>query len=238
MRVTRKDLTSFVGNELTSEELGDLAGILKCRKESGDPGLPKEIVKQLYWQYQTPLGFAARTPTLDTMCDKIAKRLKLRKLAGAGWSRLYSLSICVFEKVLKSLPEEEKRGLLKELWNRLDDDQHKQLMNQFHIGDFNALFHASEITAAHVFGVFLARQMTLYTAASLLAAFASSQAALVTSRILSRGVAVALGPIGWGLLGLSANDFMGTRLKTVVPALLILNAARLRTYPPEQMSFL
>jgi len=83
----------------------------------------------------------------------------------------------------------------------------------------------------------MAREMTLFAAASLLTAFASSQAALVTSRILSRGVAVALGPIGWGLLALSVNDFMGANLKTIVPAMLILNAARLRAYPADLAQF-
>ena len=238
MSITRDDIRDFVRDDLIDEEVRELGVILKCRQDVQGEDMRDEIVMQLYRRYQTPAGYMTRNPSLEQMCDKIAKLLKLRKLDGEGWCTLCSLSIGIFEKILTSLPEDEKRELLEQLWGSLEEEQKKQLAAEFNVGDFSALCHASEFMVAHMLGVHMARELSLIAAASLARTLAASEAALLASRVLSRGVAVALGPIGWGLLALSVNDFMGANLKKVVPALMILNVARLRAYPQEAEGYL
>jgi len=228
--IDKTTLCNFLRRKALPSELDGLAEILKCNLAKDKGKHATEIVKRLYLSYQTPVGYLIRKPTLDAICDRIAKKLKLEILEGRGWQKLHSLSINIFEKVLKSMSKKEKEKLLKQMWHLLDIKDRKQIKDEFHIADMNSFIHSSELLAAHVVGIHLARETALYTAATILRLSIGSELALAASTVLTRTATVLLGPVGWALLFVSINDLMGTNYKKVVPALLTLNVINMRVH--------
>ncbi len=215
------------------EELIELAKTLKCKESSPNgetrPGEePREdyvwrIVKALYARYQTPLGYIFKNPTLDQMCDKIAKKMKLRDLQGAGWQKLHCLVTTIFEKILQAMPREEREQLLTKLWNSMSTSTKDKLNRELKIADLSAFIHSNEILIAHTVGLHMAREMAIFTASALLRVSLGTGLALTASTILSRGATLVLGPVGWALMAVSVNDLLSTNFKRLVPALLIVH---------------
>jgi len=226
------ELNRFLKKHASVEELNELAGILKYpeNKRKGKESFAQEIVKKLYKCYQTPAGYVLRTPTIDQMCDRVAKKLKLRKLQGDGWQKLHSLSTNIFEKLFKSMTKEEKEKLLKEMWAQLSDEDKEQLKKEFNIADVSAFVHSGELMVSHVAGVYLARETALYAAAAVLRLSIGAEITLAASKILTRAATVFLGPAGWALMAVSVNDLMGTNFKKIVPALLTINIINIRVH--------
>ncbi|MBF0105684.1 MAG: hypothetical protein HQM16_10200 [Deltaproteobacteria bacterium] len=226
-----QSLRNFLYSNAERGELVELTQILKCRVEDDKKLLVWNVVQALYARFQTPLGYITRDPTLDQMCDKAAKRLKTGKLEGEGWKKLHHFSVKVFEKILKSMPQEEKEKLLTEMWNKLDDEQKKEMKDKFNVANMNSFIHSSEVMVAHTLGLHLAREVAIYTAATIIRLNLGVGITLAASTALSRGIAVFLGPVGWALLALSVNDFMGANYKRVIPALLTMNIINMRAHP-------
>jgi len=231
------ELNEFLKEHASVEELNDIARILNYSKNrrKWKEALVQEIVKRLYKCYQTPAGYVLRTPTIDQMCDRIAKKLKLRKLQGDGWQKLHSLCINIFEKIFKSMTKEEKEKLLKEMWEKLGTEDKKQLKKEFDIADISAFIHGSELMVSHVVGVYLARETALFAAAAVLRL--SLGVALTASTVLTRTANVFLGPLGWALVAVSVNDLMGTNFKRIVPALLTINIVNMRVHDNQGKEF-
>ena len=228
--INKGTLHHFLATKARVTELGELAKILKCPASKDRQSLAKTVVVKLYQSYQTPIGYIVKQPTLDAMCDRIAKKLKLAKLEGAGWCKLRNLSISVFEKILKSMSKEEKKKLLTRMWNSLDGKERKKIKDEFHVADVNSFVHSSEMLVAHVVGVHLARETAIYTAAAIVRIYVGTELALAASTVLTRTATVFLGPVGWALLAVSVNDLMGTNYKKVVPTLLTINIISMRVH--------
>jgi len=233
-----RELNEFLKEHATIEELNDIARILKYTKNSRKwkEAPVAESVKRLYKCYQTPAGYVLKKkPTIDQMCDRIAKKLKLRELQGDGWQKLHSFCINIFEKIFTSMPNEEKEKLLKEMWDRLDAKDKKQLKKEFDLADVSAFIHGSELMVVHVVGVYLARETALFAAAAVLRL--SLGVALTASTVLTRTANVFLGPLGWALVAVSVNDLMGTNFKRIVPALLTINTVNMRVHEKQGKDF-
>ena len=226
-------LHQFLTANAVDEELEKLADILKCRRDNRREVFVRNIVSKLYSRFQTPLGNKLRKPTLDVMCDKIAKKLKLKKLEGEGWKKLHYLSINIFEKLLKLMPEDKKKKLLKVMWDKLNKKDREKLNKEFKIADLTAFVHSSEMMIAHVLGVYLAKETALYAAGTVVRILLSAELALVASKVLTRSVTLFIGPLGWVLVGMSVNDLMGTNFKRVVPALLTINFISMRIHETD-----
>jgi len=235
--VNMHELNEFLKEHASAEELNDLARILNYSKNrrKWKEALVQEIVKRLYKCYQTPAGYRLKHPTVDQMCDRIAKKLKLRELQGDGWQKLHSLSVNVFEKIFKSMTEEEKEKLLNEMWEKLGTEDKTQLKKEFNIADVSAFIHGSELMVVHVVGVYLARETALFAAAAVLRL--SLGVALTASTVLTRTANVFLGPLGWALVAVSVNDLMGTNYKKIVPALLTINVINMRVHDRQGKEF-
>ena len=228
--IDKDKLHKFLATKASAAELEELVKILKCPACKNKKLLAIAVVTRLYKHYQTPIGFIIKKPTLDAMCDRIAKKLKLAKLDGMGWLKLHNLSISVFEKILKSMSKKEKEKLLRQMWNHLSAKEKKKIKDEFHVADVSSFIHSSEMLAAHVVGVHLARETALYTAAAIVRTAVGTELALTASTVLTRTATVFLGPVGWALLVVSVNDLMGTNYKKVVPALLTLNIINMRVH--------
>jgi len=215
------------------EELAELGKILKCETNHLRDTSAWNVARGLYTQYQTPLGFMVRSPTLDNICDKVAKKLKLRKLEGQGWERLHSLAVNAFEKLLQNMPEDEKEELLRKMWDSLSPEKKEQLNKEFNVANFNEFLHSSEFLVAHTLGIHMAREMALVTANTIARVYLGSELALTASKVLSRGAVIILGPMSLVLLALSINDLMGTNFKRIVPALMVLNIVNIRVQHPD-----
>ena len=231
-------LFMLLKNNAQREELKAIGKILKCREFKKNDVYAREIVDKLYKSYQTPVGYLVKKPTIDKMCDRIAKKLKLRKLEGIGWEKLHSLSVNIFEKIFASMTKEEKDKLLKELWSKLTPEDKKQLKKEFNVANMASFMHDSEMMVAHIVGIHLAREMALYTAATIVRVGLGAELTLAASTILTRTATVFLGPAGWALIFVSINDLLGTDFKRVVPALLTINIINLRVHETQGMDFL
>lgn len=223
-----KLLYEFLLKNALDEELVELAKILKCHRFKKRDVFVWYIVKRLYSCYQTPLGYRLKNPTLDDMEDKIVKKLKLRKLQGEGWQKLYILSVNIFENILKSMPKDEKEKLLKEMWGKMTPEDKDQMYEKFQLADYTTFIHTNEMLVAHVVGIHLANEMAIYTANTIIRINFGTELTLIASRILTRSASALLGPVGWALIAVSINDLMGTNFKRVVPALLIINIINMR----------
>jgi len=236
--VDMHELNEFLKEHASVEELNDLARILNYSKNrrKWKEAFVQEIVRRLYKYYQTPAGYALRKkPAIDQMCDRIAKKLKLRKLQGDGWQKLHSLSVNIFEKIFKLMSDEEKEKLLKEMWEKLGTEDKKRLKKEFDIADVSAFIHGSELMVVHVVGVYLARETALFAAVAVLRL--SLGVALTASTVLTRTANVFLGPLGWALVAVSVNDLMGTNFKRIVPALLTINIVNMRVHNKKGKEF-
>ena len=233
-------LNRFLKKHARVKELNELAKILKhpARGTEQKETFAQTIVKRLYKCYQTPAGYALKKkPTIDQMCDRIAKKLKLRELQGDGWQKLHSLCINIFEKLFKSMTPEEKEKLMQEMWAQLSDEDKQQLKNEFNIADVYAFIHSSELMIAHIGGVYLARETALYAAAAILRISLGTELALAAGTLLTRTATVFLGPVGWALIVVSINDLMGTNFKKLVPALLTVNIINMRVHDKQGKEF-
>lgn len=232
-------LYRFLNKHALIEELDELARILKCpankRKTKAD--FAKVIAKKLFKSYQTPAGYALRNPTIDQMCDRIAKKLKLHDLQGEAWQRLHSLCINIFEKLFKSMTPEEKEKLMQEMWDQLSDEDKQQLKEEFNVADVAAFIHTSELMFTHIAGVYLARETALYAAAAVLRISLGAELTLAAGTLLTRTATVFLGPVGWALVAVSINDLMGTNFKRIVPALLTVNIINMRVHSNQGKEF-
>lgn len=233
-------LFRFLNKHALIEELDELAMILKCptNKRKTKDDFAKVIAKKLFKSYQTPAGYVLRNPTIDQMCDRIAKKLKLRDLQGEAWQRLHSLCINIFEKLFKAMAPEEKEKLMQEMWAQLSDEDKQQLKNEFNVADVYAFIHSSELMIAHVGGVYLARETALYAAAAVLRISLGTELTLAAGTLLTRTATVFLGPVGWALVAVSINDLMGTNFKRIVPALLTVNIINMRVHNKRNEEFL
>ena len=232
-------LFRFLDKHALIEELDELASILKCptNKRETKTEFAKVIAKKLFKCYQTPAGYVLRNPTIDQMCDRIAKKLKLNDLQGHAWQRLHSLCINIFEKLFKSMTPEEKEKLMQEMWAQLSDEDKQQLKNEFNIADVYAFIHSSELMIAHIGGVYLARETALYAAAAILRISLGTELVLAAGTLLTRTATVFLGPVGWALIIVSINDLMGTNFKRLVPALLTVNIINMRVHDKQGKVF-
>jgi uncharacterized protein YaaW (UPF0174 family) len=232
-------LFRFLNKHALIEELDELARILKCptNKRKKKTEFAKVITKKLFKCYQTPAGYVLRNPTIDQMCDRIAKKLKLHDLQGDAWQRLHSLCINIFEKLFKSMTPEEKEKLMQEMWAQLSDEDKQQLKDEFNIADVSAFIHTSELMFAHIAGVYLARETALYAAAAVLRISLSVELTLAAGTILTRTATVFLGPVGWALIAVSINDLMGTNFKRLVPAMLTVNIINMRVHGNQGKEF-
>jgi len=232
-------LFRFLNKHANIEELDELARILKCpvRKRKTRAAFAKEVAKKLFKSYQTPAGYALRNPTLDHMCNRVAKKLKLHDLQGEAWQRLHSLCVNIFEKLFASMAPEEKEQLMRDMWAQLSDDDRQQLKKEFNVADVAAFVHTSELMFAHIAGVYLARETALYAAAAILRISLGTELTLAAGTILTRTATVFLGPVGWALIAVSINDFMGTNFKRIVPALLTLNIINMRVHGNQSKEF-
>ncbi len=233
-------LYRFLNKHALIEELDELARILKCpaNKRETKADFAKAIAKKLFKSYQTPAGYVLRNPTMDQMCDRIAKKLKLHDLQGEAWQRLHSLCINIFEKLFKSMAPEEKEKLMQEIWAQLSDEDKQQLKKEFNVADVAAFIHTSELMFAHIAGVYLARETALYAAAAVLRISLGAELTLAAGTLLTRTATVFLGPVGWALVAVSINDLMGTNFKRIVPALLTVNIINMRVHNKRNEEFL
>jgi uncharacterized protein YaaW (UPF0174 family) len=225
-----KTLQIFLTRHALVKELKELAKILQCPEIKNKEIFAQRIVEKFYKHYHTPIGYRIKKATLDKMCDRIAKKLKLRALSGTGWKKLHSLSINIFEYLLKIMTPEEKRKLLDELWAKMTPEDKERIKKECNMADVSKFMESSGHLVAHVVGIHLARETALLAAAAIIRVNLGTELTLAASTILTRTATVFLGPLGWALMVFSINDFMGTNFKRVVPALLIINVVNVRVH--------
>ncbi len=231
--IDMRALQGFLTRHALGKELDELAKILQCPKVEHKEKFVRKIVEKLYKHYHTPVGYRIKKATVDKMCDRVAKKLKLQPLEGDGWKKLHSLSVNIFEKLLASMSKEEKQKLFDEMWAKMTPEEKEKMKQEFNMTDVSALMETSTHLVAHVIGIELARETALFAAAAIIRINLGTELALAASTVLTRTATVFLGPIGWALLAFSINDFMGTNFKRVVPALLTINVVNARVHTKQ-----
>lgn len=95
MPTTREDVV----HALAAHRADVLRGVLEAAKVSTwgaetSRDLAKRIVDALWWHYSTPLGYVARTTTLDQIVDHVASRLKIDGALhqADAWERLSTMT--------------------------------------------------------------------------------------------------------------------------------------------------
>ncbi len=77
--------------------------------------LAHRIAACLWWSWSTPLGYAARRASLDTIVDDVAARLELSAAIRGGtdaWGRLYQLQAAALDSVESASLDEALRDKL------------------------------------------------------------------------------------------------------------------------------
>jgi uncharacterized protein YaaW (UPF0174 family) len=231
-------LTTFLKKHALIKELDEIAKIIKVQKIKPKDKYVTQIATKFYKYYHTPAGYRLKKATLDKMCARITKKMKLKPLEGSGWQQLHSLSVNVFEKLLETMKPEEKQKLLDELWKKMSPEDKKKLKEEFNMANISALMESSGHLVAHIIGIQLARETALFAAAAIIRVNLGAELTVAASTVLTRTATVFLGPIGWALIVFSFNDMMGTNYKRVVPALLLINIINVRVHTKKDGAFL
>jgi uncharacterized protein YaaW (UPF0174 family) len=221
--VTREDITKLI-KAASVDELKELSEILEMDGTSE----VDSVIVELWWKYQTPIGFFARDPSFDEICRNIAKILKLDGLArekDSCWDLLRKIVGNLIDRMLEDLPADKREEALKEL---LDEKDIENLKKNYG-GDVAKLvgggaaiwigtlsFHALKnllLRVIHgIIRAILGRGLSYAAAKKVLG--------VVAKRVPILGIVA--GPVGWILTIWGINDLMGTNYKRVIPAVLFI----------------
>jgi hypothetical protein len=176
-----------------------------------DPrALAERVTNALWWAWCTPLGYALDTVTLDHIVDGVARRLRIRPLAGDAWSRLDHLHHKLANRdgpvTFQDLnPEDRARA---------------------HGSPFPTLAWAGGSLGS--LGTGAAARWVLHLAATPVGRWIPWIPQIgpwfVALRRASAVAAVVTTPLGVALAVLAVNQALGTRWRTVLPVLLSIGA--------------
>jgi uncharacterized protein YaaW (UPF0174 family) len=208
----------------------DLEGVMGPRKEG------EALVRQLYWKYQTPLGYFTRDPFFDEVAVDVAKRLKmegLTKQETSSWDMLSRLIRNLMEELLKEMTPEQRGELASRV---LTADQIKEFYGNGTL-DWGKVGAGSILLAIKQFGGFATYKVALIVANQAARALIGRGLSLAANAALVRGLSIFLGPVGWILLAWGINDSLGTNYKRVIPGVLYIYCIYERLKDEGQLPF-
>lgn len=223
----------------SAEERHALAEVLDMSLDKAVPGARKNaesLVRQLWWKYQTPLGYLTRDPSFDEICVDVAKKLKLGGLAkeeGSCWTLLANIASTLLEQLLDKMEPEAREKLAREI---LTPEQFRQ----FGVGgrvDWGKVTGGAVLLAVKQFGGFATYKVAVIVANQVSRALLRHGLSLAANAAIARGISLVLGPVGWILLVWSLNDLFGTNYKRVIPAVLFISSIYERLKAQDQLPF-
>jgi uncharacterized protein YaaW (UPF0174 family) len=237
MMYTIEDIRKLLA-KATTDERRQLAEILDTDLEGvGGPRKQGEaLVRQLYWKYQTPVGYLTRDPFFDEVAVDVAKKLKMEGLTQqetSSWDMLSRLIRNLMEELLKEMTPEQRREFLSQV---LGADEVKKLYGDGAV-DWGKVGAASILLAIKQFGGFATYKVALIVANQAARALIGRGLTLATNAALVRGISIFLGPVGWILLAWGINDLLGTNYKRVIPGVLYIYCIYERLKDEGQLPF-
>ena len=202
--LTQQDIAKLIDLG-THEEKKAIAEVLNL--EDSDKPSGEEIVEQLWWKFQTPLGYLVRTPTFNKICISVAKKfIKLESEESAPCFDVLNQALkFLLNKMLREMDAHQKKEFITKILSK------EEIKETF--GNINEINWSKIATGT----ILLAARNPLIIYSTL-----TSQIALAlggSAAIASGAVALSfLGPLGWFLLAWGMNDLLGTSWKQVVPA--------------------
>jgi len=240
---SESDLTQLLTNA-TQEERDALADLLSAdlyKPKSVASKQAKQLTDELWWKYQTPLGFMVRTPSFDSICKHIArtmlkdddreqfeKRLESDP-ATTSWTMLEVVYEVLLRQILDELSEDDKRKFAEELADHMGNPELKEKL--YH--SFNGFCATSAGSGAFFlllkkYGGFSTYKFALIITNQVAKAMLGRGLSLGANAALTRGISIFLGPVGWLLLIWGINGLFGTNYKRVVPACLLIYSINIR----------
>jgi len=217
MIYTMDDIKALL-RSATAQERKELAALLGYQFESINMQA-EELVKQLAWKYQTPLGYLMRTQTFDEMCVDVAKQLKFGKLTKqqvSCWDLLDQVIKGMLEKMIREMTPDQKEQFAKALFS---DEKIREAFDKggYKGGKFAA---GSLLTVVRTTFGFAPYPFTLIVVNQVARILLGRGLSLAANVVVVRTVSFILGPVGWLLLIWGINDLLGTNYKKVIPATL------------------
>lgn len=221
--VTREDITKLM-NAASNDEFRQLSEILEMNGATEASSLSVE----LWWKYQTPLGFLTRDPSFDEICQNIAKKLKLDGLIrekDSCWDLLRKIVGNLIDRMLEDLPANKREEALKELL----DEQDIENLKKNYGGDLAKLVSGGATLWIGTLTYPALRNLLLRVIHGVVRAilgrglsYAAAQKVLGVVAKRAPILGILAGPVGWILTIWGINDLMGTNYKRVIPAVLFI----------------
>lgn len=211
MKYEQSDIIKLL-NSADLDERKNLAEILDLDKSSEPTG--ELLVKQLWWKYQSPIGYLARTPTFDEIgMDVTNKFMKKDPVADKSvWDVLAELTRYLFQVMLDNLDENQKEDMINAL---IDNDEINTILNTH---DLQKQITLGTISAAAIIN--LPVMSAIVTTQSINALLRTSMLSILPRTLT---FPVLLSPAGWLLVAWGINDLAGTNWKRIVPAILYIS---------------
>jgi len=223
MVYTRQDVEKLL-RQATPDERRQLFSLLNgdrdcdCENSSVD-NQAETLVEELFWKYQTPLGYFFREPTFDEICVNVAKHLKLRGLARkqiSCWELLGRLTKTMWEDMITDMSVEEKNALAKALF---EEDEFREAAKKRDF-DWTKVGAGAALLTIKKFGGFATYKMAVIIANQAARALIGRGLSLAANAALTRAISITLGPAGWLVLVWGINNLLGTNYKRVIPGVL------------------
>ena len=208
----------------------DLKGLKGQRKQA------EALARQLYWKYQTPLGYLTRDPSFDEICVDVAKALKLEGLTKqetSCWEMLSRVIRNLLEQLLKEMTPEQRGEVASQV---LTAAQLKEFYGKGVI-DWGKVGAGSILLAIKQFGGFATYKVALIVANQAARVLIGRGLTLAANAALARGISIFLGPVGWVLFAWGINDLLGTNYKRVIPGVLYIYCIYERLKEEGQLPF-
>ena len=180
-----------------------------------------DIVKQLYWKYQTPLGFITYDPTFDEICCDVAKNLKMEGLTKqpiSCWELLQKLLFALFQELYDKVPPNERKQWMADVLKEECDSGKLDMAGM----DWTKLSAGAMLKTIQQLGGFTIYKVTLMVVNQVAKVLIGRGLSLAANAVLVRALSFVLGPVGWALMAWGINDLFGTDFKRVVPATLFI----------------
>lgn len=225
MEYKLKDITKLI-DLATEEERKSLANVLNIKSDqiTGDI-----ITKQLWWKYQTPLGYFALTPTFDKIVKDVTSNFvkispEMSKLS--CWGILHQLTYFLFDKMFYEMSDEKKDKFFREILNE------KQI-EELCADSKNIMW--DKIRPSVIISLIPPYTVSSIVSTQLALAMIGS-AARVIGPIATTGPVISLGPVGWVLVAWGLNDLLGTNWKQILPGVLYINCIYERLKQEDKIS--
>lgn len=225
--MNKEDIEKLL-DKAPNDEAKQLAEILELTEDIPDWLTGKTLATEIWWKYQTPIGFMLIDPSFEDICKNIAKKMKLDGLIrehDSCWYMLQKIIGNLIDRMLEDLPEGKREEALKEL---LDEKGIQELMTKKNYGaDIAKLLSGGAASWMGTLSYPALRNLLLRvihgTARAILGrglSYAAAQKVLGVVAKRAPVLGILAGPVGWILTIWGINDLMGTNYKRLIPAVL------------------